>query len=255
MNSSKIIKFACLSIIGAISMVQAEQSTSDPKPATYHESIPTPTFQNIRYGEYERNVLDFWKAESEQPTPLVIVIHGGGWCVGSKEKLHEIIDPKPLLKNGISVAAINYRLIGWKMKDLKVTPRVKAPMHDAALAVQFLRSKAEEWNINKELVAATGASAGACTSLWLAYHDDLADPLNDNPVKHESTRLFCVAAKGAQTTLDPVQAREWIPNNKYGSIAFGAKGFYQFLMEARPPPSPCTTYSAWTFRQRSRRCR
>jgi len=29
-------------------------------------------------------VLDFWKARSDEPTPLVIYIHGGGFTTGSK---------------------------------------------------------------------------------------------------------------------------------------------------------------------------
>ncbi len=66
-----------------------------------------------------------------------------------------------------------------------------------------------------------GGSAGACTSLWLAFHDDLADPKSDDPVARESTRLTCAAVTGAQTSLDPKQVREWIVNANYGGHAFG----------------------------------
>jgi hypothetical protein len=68
-------------------------------------------------------------------------------------------------------------------------------------------------------------------SLWLAYHDDLADPKSEDPISRQSTRLMCVAVIGAQTTLDPEQMKEWIPNSKYGGYAFGKKGFAQFLAE------------------------
>ena len=40
----------------------------------------------------------------------------------------------------------------------------------------------------------------------------------------ESTRLLCAAVKGAQTTLDPAQMKEWTPNSKYGAHAFGISG-------------------------------
>jgi acetyl esterase/lipase len=83
--------------------------------------------------------------------------------------------------------AINYRLIGKHTQG--VTPPVKAPLHDAARALQFVRSKARVWNIDKERIGAAGTSAGACSSLWLAYHDDLADPQSKDPVARESTRL------------------------------------------------------------------
>ncbi|HEX8916510.1 MAG TPA: hypothetical protein VF796_29430, partial [Humisphaera sp.] len=105
----------------------------------------------------------------------------------------------------------------------KVEPPVKGPLYDAARALQFVRSKAAEWNIDKDRIAASGGSAGACTSLWLAFHPDLADPKSADPVARESTRLLCAAVSGAQTTLDPKQMKEWTPNSKYGGHAFGFK--------------------------------
>ncbi len=48
----------------------------------------------------------------------------------------------------------------------------------------------------------TGGSSGADIALWLAFHDDLAEPDSDDPVKRQSTRLSCVGARDAQTTLD-----------------------------------------------------
>ena len=38
------------------------------------------------------------------------------------------------------------------------------------------------WNIDPTKIAATGGSAGACSSLWLAFHDDLCEPTSDDPV-------------------------------------------------------------------------
>jgi acetyl esterase/lipase len=102
-----------------------------------------------------------------------------------------------------------------------VKPPVKAPLHDAARALQFVRSKAAEWNIDKTRIGATGGSAGACSSLWLAFHPDMADPKSDDPIARESTRLTCAAVIGAQTSLDPKQMKEWMPNSKYGGHAFG----------------------------------
>ena len=36
-----------------------------------------PTLENVAYGPHERNVLDFWRAESDAPAPVLIFIHGG----------------------------------------------------------------------------------------------------------------------------------------------------------------------------------
>lgn len=198
------------------------------KASQYPSSIPKPTLSEVRYGEHERHVLDFWRAESDQPTPLVFVIHGGGWQNGSKERLNRFVDAAALLKEGISVVAINYRYTK-NAGDLR--PPVKAPLYDAARALQLVRSKADEWNIDKKRIGAAGASAGACSSLWLLYHDDLADPESEDPIARESTRLYCAAVNNAQTTLDPKQMKEWTPNSKYGAHAFGLGDFEQFLAE------------------------
>ncbi|MDA7930528.1 lipase, partial [Akkermansiaceae bacterium] len=126
--------------------------------------------------------------------------------------------------------AINYRFIPQAVKA-GIKPPVRAPLHDAARALQFVRSKSTEWNIDKKRIGAAGGSAGACSSLWLAFHDDLADPKSEDPVARESTRLWCAAVKGAQTTLDPKQMKDWTPNSKYGGHAFGLKPFEKFLAE------------------------
>ena len=49
----------------------------------------------------------------------------------------------------------------------------------------------------------------------------MADPKSSDPVARESTRLWCAAVSGAQTTLDPAQMQEWTPNSRYGGHAFG----------------------------------
>jgi acetyl esterase/lipase len=59
-------------------------------------------------------------------------------------------------------------------------------------------------------------------------HDDLADPRSNDPVARESTRLYCAAVNGAQTSLDPKELREWMPNYGYGGHAFGFAKFDAF---------------------------
>lgn len=180
---------------------------------------PPPSFANVPYGDHARQVLDFYKADSPGPTPLVVYIHGGGWSNGDKGRVGTV-DLRKLLASGISVAAINYRFVP-QAQEAGIKPPVKAPLEDAARAIQFLRSKSAEWNIDKTRIGATGGSAGACSSLWLALHDDLARPDSPDPVARESTRLSCAAVVGAQTSLDPRQLRTWMPNMVYGGHAFG----------------------------------
>ena len=194
-----------------------------------------PTYANIPYGSHERNVLDVWLAPGDKPTPCVLHIHGGGWLTGDKSKFSIPGGPRALLKEGISVVSINYRYLKQTIVDSgstrgngSILPRgqypqapVKEPLDDAARAMQFVRSNAKQWNIDPLRIAVTGGSAGACSSLWLAFHDDLANPKSDDPIARESTKPFCAATIGAQTTLDPIQILDWMPNATYGGHAFG----------------------------------
>ncbi len=153
-----------------------------------------PDLANLSYGPHERNVLDLWKAKTQRPAPLVIFIHGGGFRAGDKSGLHPALLDL-CLEAGISVAAINYRLTHQAPYP--------APMHDGARAVQFLRSSAKEWNLHPGAFAATGGSAGAGISLWIGFHDDIADARSDDPVRRQSTRLSAMGVLGAQTSYDP----------------------------------------------------
>jgi acetyl esterase/lipase len=199
---------------------KAESKAAAKQPAKAPPERPDPTVADFKYGsDSERQVFDFWQAKSDKPTPVVLLIHGGGWMGGDKTGYGTGMI-KPFLDSGISVAAVNYRFIPQAMEQ-KVEPPVKAPLYDAARALQTIRSKAKEWNLDPKRVGATGGSAGACTSLWLSFHDDLADPKSSDPIARESTRLTCAAVVGPQTSLDPKELREWMPNADYAGHSFG----------------------------------
>lgn len=207
---------ACTSAFGQDEKAKAKKDKAPP-------ARLTPTVADYAYAkDHERQRFDFWQAKSTKPTPVVLLIHGGGWKNGDKSG-YGTTTIQPYLDQGISVAAINYRFIEHAMAQ-KVEPPVKGCLHDAARALQTIRSKAGEWNLDPKRVGATGGSAGACTSLWLALHDDLADTKSSDPIARQSSRLTCAAVGGAQTSLDPKELREWIPNSVYGGHAFGFAG-------------------------------
>ncbi len=178
-----------------------------------------PTHANVKYGEHERQVFDIWLADSSKPTPLAIYIHGGGFKSGSKEKLKSD-SLSELLKAGISVASINYRLL--------TTHPLPTAHHDAQRALQQMRSRADEWNIDKTRIAAFGGSAGAQICMWLAYSDEMAKPDSSDPIERESTRLTCVASAGGQTNNSPEFWNQTIghllPEGKSGSLLVPASG-------------------------------
>jgi hypothetical protein len=133
----------------------------------------------------------------------LVFIHGGGFRVGNKSQIAPQF-LKDCLGAGISVASIDYRY----SRDA-IAP---APFLDGARALQFIRSKAKDWNLDPKRIAASGGSAGAGLSLWLAFHKDLADPRSDDPVRRESTRLACAVVTEAQTSYDPRFIRKLFPN-------------------------------------------
>ena len=176
-------RFAILSLFCGLALAQQQNQFSRP-----------PDIENVAYGPHERNVFDLWKAKSERPAPLVIFIHGGGFRAGDKRNLNPgLLDM--CLERGWSVAAINYRF--------SQHAPYPAPMRDSARAVQLLRSKAREWNLDPKKFAATGGSAGAGISLWLGFHDDLADRNSADPIERQSTRLSVMGVFGAQSSYDP----------------------------------------------------
>ena len=186
------------------------------------QSSNQPTHANLKYGSHERNVLDLWIAESDKPTPLVIYIHGGGFMGGDKKNGHNQKNINLFMKKGISYASINYRFLYHTGNG------VLGCMSDSKRAIQFLRFKAKELNLDKTKFACIGGSAGAGTSLWLAFNDDMADKENSDPVLRESTRLSAVAVFATQATYNIARWPELLELKEKASNNIGLLGFYGF---------------------------
>lgn len=187
-------------------------------------TIP-PTFSNVRYGPHERHVLDFWKADSNEPTPILIYFHGGGFRRGDKSRIHRKPVLAECLKAGISVASANYRLIEHASYP--------AQMLDGALVIQFVRSRADEFNIDPQKAALAGASAGANMALWIALHDDLAEPNGNDLLSRISTRVCCVVSFNGQCSNDT----EFIVKHIGGSVK-------------NPHPSTCGFFGVRSVEER-----
>ncbi len=209
-------------LLGPPGRAQGQAAKDQPKAKAKAKAAPRysvpPTFSNVHYGPHERQVLDFFKADTKEPAPLVVHIHGGGWVNGDKVGVGDL---KKLLDSGISVASINYRFT-TQAQAAGIKPPVKWPLEDAARAVQFLRSKAGEWNIDKRRVGATGGSAGACSSLWLAFHDDMARPDSTDPVARESTRLTAAAVNGRRPRSTPCSSASGCPTCDTAAMPSGS---------------------------------
>jgi acetyl esterase len=159
-------------------------------------AVIPPDRADLSYGPHPSQKLDLWLAKSDRPAPLIVFIHGGGF-IGGDKKQASAQNVRRALDSGVSYAAINYRF--------RTEAPIQTVLRDCARAIQFLRANARPFNLDKQRVAAMGGSAGAGTSLWLAFHDDLADAANPDPVLRESTRIKAAAATATQATYDILQ--------------------------------------------------
>jgi len=140
--------------------------------------------RDVVYGKTHPAIqkLDAYLVKSDRPTPVLIEFHGGGWRRGSKNQFlypGDLIDM--ILAAGMSIVAVDYRLAP--------DHSMPAQTEDAVRAVQFVRSKAREWNLDPTRIAAMGGSSGAHLSAWVALHDDLATPGSADLVERQSSRL------------------------------------------------------------------
>ena len=163
------------------------------------------THPDEKYGEHEKQAFDLYLLDSDKPTPLFIWIHGGGFRGGDKRGVNAAMVQR-FAEHGVSFASMNYRLT-----DVGPYPM---QMLDAARGLQTIRHRAKRYNIDPTRIACGGSSAGAGISMWLLYHDDLAEPGSDDPIAHQSTRITCAVSIGGQTSYDPRVIQELFNTNK-----------------------------------------
>ena len=200
-----------MSAIFAIMAVMSVSYAAKKQP----KSLPPATFEAVAYGTHPRQIMDVWLPErGTAKAPVVIFVHGGGFTTGSykDERLADRI-PKCHAR-GVVHISVEYRLLN-EAGDIK--PPVKASLDDVIAALCFIRSKAEEWNLDVSRIGLTGSSAGACACLFASLTGD------------NMFGIKAVYAQYPQTSLDPKEMREWIPNSRYGANLFGYKDFQAWL--------------------------
>ncbi|CAB4695670.1 MAG: alpha/beta hydrolase fold domain-containing protein [Actinobacteria bacterium] len=136
-------------------------------------------FEDEMYSAIDPSMrLDVYLPKGVSKPPLMIWVHGGGMIFGDENvmkydesaKLLEV-----LIKNGIGVASVNYRL----------ATAVPYPLtgQDVKTAIRYLRANSAKYGFNSKKFAVGGDSAGAYLSLMAAItgnqkslFDDPADP-------------------------------------------------------------------------------
>jgi hypothetical protein len=163
--------------------------------------------KDIPYDSKTRTQFDIWLPTSNIPTGLVIYVHGGGFTSGDKDFVYAVqsggswdfpTDIRFLLQNNIAFATIRYTYLN----NTGETEGVKKPMADVRRALQYIRSRASDFNIDKSKIILAGNSAGAGTSLWIAFNNDFANATSSDPVLRESSRVKGVVARETQASYN-----------------------------------------------------
>lgn len=155
-------------------MVAGMASAQPGRPFRYPKALQ-PAHADIAYADVSSTQkLDLFLPEGEGPFPLVINIHGGAFRFGSKEMLDAPI-AQALLKEGIAVASINYRLSS--------EAKFPAAVLDAKAAVRFLRANSGKFRLDGGKIVAFGQSAGGNLASILGTSGGVKD-LDDAKLGH-----------------------------------------------------------------------
>ncbi len=173
------------------------------KPDTLQDPAPQPpgpqidtTISNLSYGSSPGQILDLGLPTGRNATtPLVIVVHGGGWSSGDKNELAWMVNG--LKSRGFVVANINYRL------TLNSSDNYKMQLDDLDSAIQFTLRKAPVYTFNQQKLYIVGHSAGGHLSLSYAYTRNPTNKVKAVGAMAAPTNLFGMAYYNP-TIFDPL---------------------------------------------------
>lgn len=135
-----------------------------------------------------------YRPEGAGPFPMVLEIHGGAWCRGSRQDEHAL--NLALAAQGVAVAALDFR-----MPPHGVYPD---SLCDINLALRFFKANAARWNADAARVGVMGVSSGGHQAVLAALraHDRRygAHALPDGG-GHDARAAFVVAC---WPVIDPI---------------------------------------------------
>lgn len=147
-------------------------------------------FDDLRYGEDERNVLDVYRPKGrDDKLPVIVSVHGGGWVYGNKGIMQFYC--MSLAQRGFAVVNFSYRL----------APRHKHPamLEDVNKVFQWVLDHADAYGFDPDNVFGVGDSIGA-TMLGL-YCCLCADPSYAKALSIRSPKGLTLRALGLNCGL------------------------------------------------------
>ncbi|KIA88453.1 alpha/beta hydrolase [Kaistella jeonii] len=146
-------------VIGILGMVFTSCST---KFKTIEENGSKKIY-NIKYGDHQQQRMDvFLPANYSKETPVVMIVHGGGWKFGYKEHMKMI--QNFLFENNIPSINIDYRLM---TKEIRYQEQVE----DISKAISKSNELSESWNLKPSNYILLGESAGGHLALLYGYQN------------------------------------------------------------------------------------
>jgi acetyl esterase/lipase len=174
-------------------------SISHARAAVYEFTTQT----GIVYAEHDgaKLVGDLYHPKGLAKAPVLVAIHGGGFQGGSKA--FYVYWGAFLARNGYAVFAIDYRL--------GKPGAYPAAIYDSKAAVQFLRAKAAEFDLNPDRIALIGDSSGAYLAAMVALAaDQFISAYRDDPFAATSADVKAVIGFYGAYDLQAQWSRELV---------------------------------------------
>jgi acetyl esterase/lipase len=115
----------------------------------------TPNITYFTGNNYEAKLDVYRPKEAKSPTPVVMLIHGGGWVAG--EKQHNPLEGLPYMEMGFAVVNVEYRLA-----KVSLAP---AAVEDCLCALRWIGRNAQQYNLDLSKIITSGGSAGGHLAL------------------------------------------------------------------------------------------
>lgn len=125
-----------------------------------------PTHADLRYSKaFARSTLDVWLPDTTATAPLLLYFHGGAFRAGDKRQFKNHPLRARALRHGVAVVSVNYPLLDQA--------GYLAILAHTAEAVRFVKTKAQDWNVDPGRIGVMGTSAGAMIAEYLGYGEVL----------------------------------------------------------------------------------
>jgi acetyl esterase/lipase len=140
------------------------QSTTTTMPVVPMDASQAATLLDVSYGSDAQQKMDIYLPanRSRTTTPLLVLIHGGGWVEGDKADLNDLVKGMQTIFPTYAIANINYQLNTSRQKNFPIQE------NDIQTAVAKVLAKADEYVVSSKVIT-MGFSAGAYLALMYAY--------------------------------------------------------------------------------------